>query len=459
MMRLRLIISFVIVVLISVFSLVVLLRRSAANEVRAFMMHGTVVDSEELVSELIDYYQQTGTLIGAANALNLPNRGQARGRGSMGMGMSIDQYLILADQKGEILYSSNPLNENVALSTLQLQNALPIQLDGKDVGYLVIDSTSDYSSSDEAFLLDRINQAALTAAIIAIALSLLVALFLAYRLLIPVRELTNASEQLAAGDLSFRVPIHGNDELAILGKTFNQMAGSLQIAEENRQVMTADIAHELRNPLAVQRATLEALQDGIYESTPDRLGLILEQNQMLTRLVDDLSTLALADAGRLGLDKVPTDIYELLQRVAGKFSIQAAEHEQIISIIKEIKGAASLVIQIDPIRVEQIINNLISNALRYNPDNGQIVIKLSTDQAEVIIDVIDQGPGIPEEALQHIFERFYRADKSRSRQEGGTGLGLAIARQLAEAHGGSLQAANRPTGGSMFTLTIPITHG
>ena len=455
-MRLRLFISFVIVVLISVLSVVVLLRGSAANEVRAFMLHGAVVESEQLVSDIAEYYQQTGTLIGAADALNLPNRGQARGRGNLGVGMGINQNLILADQNGDILYSSTPIDNVASLSALQLRNAFPIQQDGKNVGYILIEGSSNYSSNDEAFLLNRINQAALIAGVIAIAISLLVALFLAYRLLLPVRDLTNGSEQLAAGDLSYRVPIRGNDELATLGKTFNLMADSLQNAEENRQVMTADIAHELRNPLAVQRATLEALQDGIYEPTPDRLGLILEQNQMLTRLVNDLSTLALADAGRLELDKVPTDIYDLLQRVEGKFSVQAAEHGQGITISNDIQGATSLVINIDPIRVEQIINNLISNALRYSPENGQIQLRLSTIKAQVIIDVIDQGPGIPDNALPHIFERFYRADKSRSRQEGGTGLGLAIARQLAEAHGGSLNAVNLPAGGSKLTLSLPI---
>ena len=455
-MRLRLFISFVIVVLISVLSVVVLLRGSAANEVRAFMLHGAVVESEQLVSDIAEYYQQTGTLIGAADALNLPNRGQARGRGNLGVGMGINQNLILADQNGDILYSSTPIDDVASLSALQLRNAFPIQQDGKNVGYILIEGSSNYSSNDEAFLLNRINQAALIAGVIAIAISLLVALFLAYRLLLPVRDLTNGSEQLAAGDLSYRVPIRGNDELATLGKTFNLMADSLQNAEENRQVMTADIAHELRNPLAVQRATLEALQDGIYEPTPDRLGLILEQNQMLTRLVNDLSTLALADAGRLELDKVPTDIYDLLQRVEGKFSVQAAEHGQGITISNDIQGATSLVINIDPIRVEQIINNLISNALRYSPENGQIQLRLSTIKAQVIIDVIDQGPGIPDNALPHIFERFYRADKSRSRQEGGTGLGLAIARQLAEAHGGSLNAVNLPAGGSKLTLSLPI---
>ncbi len=433
----------------------VLLRRSAANVVRAFMMHGTVVDSEEFVSDLGDYYQQTGTLIGAADGLNLPNRGQARGRGNVGMGMGINQNLILVDQNCDILYSSSLIRDVTSLTASQQQNAFPIQLDGKDVGYVVIEGSTGYTNSDEAFLLNRINQAALTAGIIVIALSLLVALFLAYRLLLPVRELTNASEQLAAGDLSYRVPIRGNDELATLGKTFNHMVGSLQNAEENHQVMTADNAHELRNPLAVQHATLEALQDGIYKPTPDRLGLILEQNQMLTRLVNDLSTLALADTGRLGLDIVPTDIYEFLQRVARKFSVQASEYRQRITISNKIQRDAVLVINIDPIRVEQIINNLISSALRYNPENGQIQIRLSTIQAKVIIDVIDQGPGIPDDALPQIFERFYRADKSRSRQEGGTGLGLAIARQLAGAHLGSFEAANLPAGGSMFTLSLP----
>jgi methyl-accepting chemotaxis protein len=166
------------------------------------MLHGAVVESEQLVSDIAEYYQQTGTLIGAADALNLPNRGQARGRGNLGVGMGINQNLVLADQNGDILYSSTPIDDVSSLSALQLQNAFPIQQDGKKVGYILIEGSSSYSSNDEAFLLNRINQAALIAGVIAIAISLLVALFLAYRLLLPVRDLTNGSEQLAAGDLS-----------------------------------------------------------------------------------------------------------------------------------------------------------------------------------------------------------------------------------------------------------------
>jgi signal transduction histidine kinase len=263
------------------------------------------------------------------------------------------------------------------------------------------------------------------------------------------------------------VQVRGRDELSTLARTFNEMAGSLQRSEEARRAMTADIAHELRNPLAVQRANLEALQDGIYPLTAENLEPILAQNQLLTRLVEDLRTLALAEAGQLHLECVPTDLADLVQRVVERFSAQANLRGVVLETGRE-SGATPPEnpprLIVDPGRVEQILGNLLSNALRYTPEGGSIKIGLSPLPANgqpqaVLLTVQDSGPGIPQEALPHLFERFYRVDRSRSRLEGGTGLGLAIARQLAEAHGGDLKAANHPQGGAVFTLTLPLERG
>jgi signal transduction histidine kinase len=317
-------------------------------------------------------------------------------------------------------------------------------------------------------LLSRLNQAAIIAVVFAVLIALLLALFLSYSLVRPVRALERAASQLATGDLSQRVEVKGKDELAALGGAFNHMAESLQMAEESRQAMTADIAHELRTPLAVQRAHLEAIEDGVYPLTPESLLTIEEQNHLLTRLVDDLRTLALADAGQLELQISEVDLPALLRRVSARFEPQNVER----GIDIRFSIAECPPVAVDAQRIQQILNNLLSNALRYTPDGGVIECRLRVQDGLhpgsdlqsikpkkgrlVRIDVRDSGPGIEESSLPHIFDRFYRVDKSRSRSEGGTGLGLSIARKLAQAHAGDLTAANHPHGGAVFNLTLPI---
>ena len=257
---------------------------------------------------------------------------------------------------------------------------------------------------------------------------------------------------MAEGDLSVRVDKKGTAELLTLGNVFNHMALSLEEAEQNRRAMTADIAHELRTPLAVQRANLEAMQDGVYELNPENLSKILDQNRLLTRLVADLRTLSLADAGELKLEKSKTDLSSLVKRVAERFEMQAGQKGIGIEISVPPTGK---IFNLDAQRVEQIIHNLLQNALRYTPAGSKVSVSLEYQGTAALIRVHDSGSGVPQESLPYIFERFYRADRSRSREEGGTGLGLPIARRLAEAHGGTLQAENDPQGGAVFTLTLP----
>jgi signal transduction histidine kinase len=218
--------------------------------------------------------------------------------------------------------------------------------------------------------------------------------------------------------------------------------------------MTADIAHELRTPLAVQRANLEALQDGVYPLTVENLTPVIEQNYLLTHLVEDLQTLALADAGQIVLERVPTDLSSLAERVLDLFQPQATAHQ--VRLIFSPPSSALPPLLLDPIRLEQMLTNLLSNALRYTPPDGQIEVAITALSKIVRITVRDSGSGIPEDALPFIFDRFYRVDKSRSREQGGSGLGLAIARNLARAHGGDLTATNHASGGALFTLTLPM---
>jgi signal transduction histidine kinase len=458
-MRIKLLISFVLLVFVSVSVVIILAYRGVANEVRSFMFRGSMVRAQEIVTSLEEYYQVNQTWQGAEALLSLTGanegmmgRGRGAGSGQGMMGNMMNQRLRLVNAEGRILFDTSTVQAEGSLTAEELSQAIQLKNDGVIVGYLLPESAMLYSASDEQFLLSRLTRAALTAGLLGAGLSLLLAFFLAYQLMRPVRALTQAVKMVEKGDFSQRVPVHGNDELAQLSTTFNNMADSLQKSQESRRAMTADIAHELRTPLAVQMAHLEALQDGIYPLTPENLVPILEQNQMLNHLVEDLRTLTLADAGQLKLDLLTTDIKSLVERVVVRFKPQASSRQVALQMTAP-PGCPS--IMIDPARIEQILNNLLSNALRFTPYGGKIEVALKVDGKKILVSVHDNGPGISEEALPYIFERFYRADRSRSRSEGGSGLGLAIALQIAVLHGGTLTAGNDPQGGAVFTLSLP----
>jgi signal transduction histidine kinase len=195
----------------------------------------------------------------------------------------------------------------------------------------------------------------------------------------------------------------------------------------------------------------------VYPLTAENLDPVLAQNRLLTRLVEDLRTLALAESGQLSLERTPVDFSVFAQRVVDRFQPQAEARQVKLKVdIGSLPPGMSPILQIDSNRMEQILGNLLANALRYTSEGGEVLVRIEWGPKTARLSVCDSGPGIPPEALPHIFERFYRADKSRSRSEGGTGLGLAIARQLAEAHGGTLTAENALEGGAKFILTLGL---
>ncbi len=471
----RLLFAFAIVVLITIISLVIVVRFSTAQTVRTFMFRGGMAGVESLVDELEDFYNDSGSWNGSENIFqNSPGPGQGRPGFGMGPGMGMkndemmNQRIRLVDRDGNVVLDTRDRNAHGRVEDDELEYAIPLEVNGQDVGYLLAEDGMLFTTENEQALLTRLNQAAFTAAVIAGAVSLILALMLSYSLVRPVRDLTKAASQMAEGDLGQRVRVRGDKSLTTLGVAFNRMAESLQQAGDRRQALTADIAHELRTPLAVQRAHLEALSDGIYDLTTESLLPIEEQNHILTRLVDDLRTLALADAGQLTLERTPADLPALVERLISRFAPQAAA--QGVEIFLPPVGDP-VTVEIDPQRIEQILNNLLSNALRYTPEGGKISVLCSLSSSQpakkyglnagnfVLITVKDTGPGISEDSLPHIFERFYKADRSRTSVDGkSTGLGLSIARKLAQAHGGDLTASNHSEGGALFTLSIPIMH-
>ena len=269
------------------------------------------------------------------------------------------------------------------------------------------------------------------------------------------RAMAEGASAIAAGDLSRRVADSSGDELGELADAFNRMADSLASQEEARQRLVADIAHELRTPLAVLQAEIEALQDGVTQPTPDRISSLHDDTDLLARLVDDLSTLSLTDSGQLSLGCREHNLAGIAERAIAAIAGQA--QEKGVKLELAVDGSLPSV-TVDGDRIAQVLRNLLSNALRHTGAGGRITLAGRSEAGRAIIEVTDTGAGIPAEDLPHVFDRFYRADPSRNRATGGSGLGLAITRQLVRAHGGQVVASSTPSRGSTFSFWLPLSH-
>jgi signal transduction histidine kinase len=280
------------------------------------------------------------------------------------------------------------------------------------------------------------------------------------RMSAPLDELVEASNKVAEGDFSIRVEVKGPPEIRTLLHGFNSMAQRLQVNDQQRRNMLADVSHELRTPLTVIQGNVEGILDGMYPADEARLQSILEETQVLSRLIEDLRTLALAESGALHLKKEPTDLGELIRDTVAGFESQIKEKE----ITLELSLSQMDEIDIDPQRVREVLSNLIGNALRYAPIRGVVKVGLvesgSGLEKEALLFVQDNGPGIESTDLPHIFERFYKSSDS-----GGMGLGLSIAKYLVEAHGGKIwaESALSPLGeagqGTKISFTLPVGAG
>lgn len=305
----------------------------------------------------------------------------------------------------------------------------------------------------DAFLAN-LQRALVLGAIVGLLAALAISAFLARRIGQPIEQVMTAAHRMGEGDLSQRVPVTGSDEIADLARSFNAMAEKLAISQNLRRQLVADIAHELRTPLANIRGYLEAIDDGVVEPDEATLQTLREEAAQLNHLIDDLQELAQAEAGALRLDRQASDVAELIERVLAATRARAAERGVALqqTLAPDLPPVA-----IDRQRIAQALANLVNNALTHTPPGGRVTISAArVDERFVAVTVDDSGAGIDAEDLPHIFERFYRADRSRARATGGSGLGLTISRQLIEAHGGTIVASSTPDRGSRFTFTLPV---
>ncbi|WP_420643210.1 sensor histidine kinase [Candidatus Leptofilum sp.] len=295
---------------------------------------------------------------------------------------------------------------------------------------------------------------------LAIALPLLAAV-LAFRtfrrVANPLAAVMNAADAVAEGDLSVRVPeFSGRNEFTRLAHSFNNMTEELQRADQQRRNLTADVAHELRTPLHIIQGNLEGVLDGVYDPTPDHIEATLDETRLLSRLVTDLHTLSLADAGQLSLNLEPVNVADLLADVATSFSGQA-EAQGVALQVETAVLPPNTHIQGDAGRLDQVLSNLVVNALRHTPEDGRIILTAKLVDGSVQIQVTDTGEGITEEDLPFVFERFWRGDRARTHSGGvGGGLGLAIAKQIIAAHNGKITVSSIPHQATTFTLSFPV---
>ena len=327
-----------------------------------------------------------------------------------------------------------------------------IVVDGRTAGWLVIAPLE--TVTDEAALRFAQGQlhATLGAALAALVLAAAIAWWVARTLLAPVRQVAAATHRVAAGAYDTRVPVRGRDEVAQLAQDFNQLALTLERNEQLRREFMADISHELRTPLAVLRGELEAIEDGVHAATPETLRLLQAEVATLAQLVDDLHALALADVGALSYRKTDLDLAALLRR---ELTVLRHRSDDRGLALQASVPDGPLWVQGDEARLRQLLHNVFSNSVRYTDAGGRIEVRLAADGGALLLDVQDSAPGVPEDLLPRLFDRFFRVDASRARAKGGSGLGLAICRSIAQAHGGEVDAQPSPLGGLWIRLRLP----
>ncbi len=366
-------------------------------------------------------------------------------------GSIYNRRVILTDSQGVVVADSE--NKLVGESFNLKWEGAPIPRRGQVLAGVVYISPATADPTSPISLLQAINFFLIIGGILALFIATIITIFISRRILKPLRALTEVVGRLAQGDFSQRVRISDKGEVGMLADSFNNMADSLQRAEQLRRNMVSDVAHELRSPVTNIRGQLEAIQDNILKPDDSTLSSIHEETMLLSRLIDDLQELSLAEANRLKLDMQYADIKELIS-----VSVEAIQPKALASNISiaELAPAGLPPVNIDRHRIAQVLRNLLSNAVAHTDTGGEIQVTAREVAGFIEICVADNGEGIPAGDLINIFERFYRVDKSRNRSTGGTGLGLTIARRLVEMHGGKIRVESQLAKGSKFYFTLPV---
>jgi two-component system sensor histidine kinase BaeS len=409
-------------------------------------------EQQTLVDNLVLYYQNNGSWDGLASNLpsllvySSPPFGSQRDLGRNWNGLT----LVGLDRKA--IFSILPGQVGQTIATSVLNKAIALESNGKTIGWLLVTPNPRQwnPASPEGLFLQSVNSASLLSALVATLLALTLGSFLALTLTRSLRELTEATVEIAKGRFGMQVKVRSQDELGELASSFNQMSLDLERATNARRQMTADIAHDLRSPLSVLTGYAEALSDGKIAGAPEVYSILHQETNHLSRMVEDLRLLSLADAGELQLVLQSISPQTLLERTATRHTVAAQQHGVRLRVAAQPDLPE---VHVDVERLSQVLDNLILNAFRYTSNGGEVVLVARPTPGAVQLQVQDDGCGIAAEDLPYIFDRFYRGDKAR-RVSAESGLGLAIAKSIVEAHGGYIAVVSEPGKGAVFTITL-----
>jgi two-component system OmpR family sensor kinase/two-component system sensor histidine kinase BaeS len=455
----RLILAFALVILVTVGAIALLAGLTADQEFRRYLTYSDASPDRALLQQLVSFYQVHGNWEGVA--VLLEREGAVPGPGtSFRQGREGPLRFVLADASGRVVYDGVDHRTDRQLSPEEQAAAQAVTVDGETIGQLVavIQTPPPFLGPLEQVFVARLRWWLAVGAVLAGGLGLLLGLLLSRSLTAPLRRLADAAHAVAARDFSRRVKEEGGAELVEVAQSFNQMTVALEESERQRRNMVADVAHELRTPLSVLQGNLQAILDDVYSLDKVEISRLYDETRLLSRLVDDLRELALADAGQLRLNLLPVAAVAVVQNTVDSLALVAEAEEVALSV--QVPGDLPPV-QADPDRLSQVLRNLLLNALRHTPAGGAVTITATSVPQAVEIAVVDTGEGIAPEDLPHVFERFWRGDRSRSRDKrwpGSTGLGLSVTRSLVEAHGGTIRVESTPGQGSTFRFTLPLAQ-
>ncbi len=457
----RLTIAFVVVAVFGIGVAAVVASLSIDREFRTFVAQSELdVQNSGLPQELVAYFEQHQSWQGVADTVSQVGRKVFPDRRPGGPDRNGPSRLelLVADANGQIVFDTHQQRVGEHLKADERQAATSLTAQNQTIGYMVLTPgpIGNLLPPEQAFM-DQVRNNLLLAGLIATVIGAGLGVAFSRTLTRPLDRLATAARAIAAKDLTQRVETSGTVEVANVANAFNDMAGSLQKAEELRRNLVADVAHELRTPLSVMQGNLAAQLDGLFPLDLAETARLYDETRLLSRLVDDLRELAQAEAGQLQLNLGSIDLRPVIESTAEAFNALASE--------KQITIGLQMLDQLPPVkadsaRVAQVLRVFVSNALRHTPTNGTITISALTFSLaltdQVGVSVQDTGDGIAPNELPFVFDRFWRGDKSRARETGGSGLGLAIAKQLIEAQGGSIGVESQIGQGSRFWFTLPV---
>jgi signal transduction histidine kinase len=464
-LRFRLLIAFLLLILITIGTISLFVSRNTGGEIQQYEQRDRRVQADRIIFFLSHYYRINQ---GWGEIQSLVQE----------IGESEGEHIVLTDPSGIVLADSNgrlqgqkfqTVEEGIPLYRVRVGSMGPMPMMPPSPGMPMMQPTTEpapppemvgvlYVNPEGRVLLTRelaarLDRFLVWGGLLALAIALVFTLVLSQRILAPVQALSVAVRRIGKGDLSQRVNSREKGELGELEKSFNSMAAELERTEKLRHNLVADTAHELRTPLSNLRGYLEAIRDGVVTADPATINSLYEEVSLLSRLVDDLQELALAEAGELKLVRQMENLGELIRKSVATIESKA--------LAKGLSVSANLPENMPPVyidfhRISQVLRNLLENAVTHTPRGGSIAVAAGHNDDMVEVSVTDTGEGIPAEDLPNIFERLYRVDKSRARATGGSGLGLTIAKRIVEAHGGTIRLDSKAGEGSRFTFTIPI---